>query len=116
MNIEEVFEKVKFYNVDEIQIHGSVDYGKFEVPLSYFNGTTMFEMLEDLLTTVDLNPPTIFKIKYPGGEIVLVDEYQELELELRDVKGKIDDVLESIIRGIKLDEMQLSFLKMHNII
>lgn len=119
MKAEKIYETLKSYGVNEISIYGIVDYGNFEVGLSYFNGKTVIEKLENLVNTVDLNPPIKFKIIYPDGEIVLVSDSianSDLELELRDVKGKIEDILDSLVKGEELDEMQLSFLRMHHIL
>jgi exonuclease VII small subunit len=47
---------------------------------------------------------------------VKMEELFELVEEIEDVKGKLEDCLETIKLGKNLDSMQEAFLKLHNIL
>lgn len=77
------------------------------------------EYIDNLLYTIELNPPEEVILSTPDGlEYFLVkeEEHDEVLDECYDVSDKLRDCIDTIRAGNKLDSTQNAFLKMHNII
>lgn len=83
------------------------------------NDYTTIEYIDNLLYTMELNPPEEVILTLPNGkELYVTDksEYDDLLDDCYDVINKIQDIADTLRSGNKLDSTQDAFLRMHNII
>jgi hypothetical protein len=81
--------------------------------------TSAIEYVDNLLYTMELNPPEEIILTLPNGnELYVTDnsEYNNLLDECYDVQSKLNDCIDTLRAGNKIDDMQESFLRMHNIL
>ena len=77
------------------------------------------EHIDNLLYTIELNPPEKAILSLPNGDALnlLEDEETNNALdECYDILSKLQDCIDTLRSGNKLDEMQELFLRMHNIL
>jgi hypothetical protein len=91
-----------------------------DFPPDHLDGEeSAIEYVDNLLYTMELNPPEEVILTLPNGnELYVTDnsEYNNILDECIDVSDKLNDCIDSLRSGNKLDETQESFLKMHNIL
>lgn len=65
MEKEKLKEVLKGKNPSEVKLHGVVDGGSvFNQPLTYFEGDTIDEMVDDLFETMRINPPSSMELSF----------------------------------------------------
>lgn len=115
------------YEASEISIQIINGDEKQEFALDYFkpdyspqNGEyEKIEYIDNLLYTMELNPPEQVFVTRPDGVFIHLIEGEEINetlIECYDVQSKLNDCIDSLRAGNKLDDMQDAFLRHHNII
>lgn len=117
------------YTSPEIKVEIHNEGAIFSYTLDYFHPSENVEIpdkidfIDNLLYTIQLDTPEQVFITRPDGKVIGLIEDEETETlnvefmeEIKDIKGKLDDCIETLNYGKQLDSTQNAFLKMHNII
>lgn len=79
--------------------------------------TELIEYVDNLLYTIELNPvEQVTLIKSDGSKLELIEPEDETLTEIYDIQSKLNDCIDALRSGKKLDGMQEAFLRNHNVI